>query len=408
MSYALHQGDTLSVLRTLPEASVHCVVTSPPYWRMRRYLPFNSPDAHLELGHEPTIGAHIDRLVQIFCEVKRVLRPDGVCWLNYGDSYASDGGRGLNRSMLRVGRSHQQCNPEGGTVPDGLKPKDLLLLPHRVAIALQEDGWWVRGDNIWAKRTPMPESVRDRPIRSHEYVFLLAKAEQYFYDWFAVREPTTGNAHTRGSNGVNPKARLLNFHRRDGVIRQNESFSAAVRHRVQKRNLRSVWHLSAQPFKGLHFATFPLRLAETCILSGTSAHGACAMCGAPWRRNVLTAPRGDWHPDKVLKKAGIARNDKTAKAGGSHDNPFVEPEHIGWLPTCPCEFGVVPCTVLDPFAGAGTAGLAALRNGRQFIGIELNPEYVQMAQQRFEAERWLWAKLFASKRDLGVGTALST
>lgn len=375
--YTIHTGDAVAELQKLPESSVHCVVTSPPYWRMRDY------GVEGQIGLESTISEHVAVLVDVFREVRRVLRPDGVLWLNYGDSYCSDGGR---------------MDP----ARNGLKRKDLIGLPWRLALALQDDGWWLRADCVWQKKTPMPESVRDRPTRAHEYVFLLTKSERYFYDWFGVREESSA-AHNkcRGVRPITQKALT-------GPDKGSQAIARfAARTGAKKRNLRSVWAISSSPFPGAHFATFPLGLVDLCIRAGTSEAGCCAKCGAPRIRLVEVPMCGDWHPDAAMKKAGIARNSRTAKfvqfaehdgllrinlnvqaarsAGGNHDNPFIEPRHVGWEESCKCGgAGVVPCTVLDPFAGSGTTGIVALQLGRQFIGIELNPDYVQMARVRID------------------------
>lgn len=330
MSYEIHQGDALSVLQTMPEASVQCCVTSPPYWGLRRYIPRDSPLEIHQIGLEPSLEEHLKRLVEILAEVRRVLRPDGVLWLNYGQMYSSDGGSGLGTSLARENRSHQQRNERVGVVP-GYKPKDLILADAMLAIALQKAGWWLRAEVIWQKPTAMPESAKDRPMRDHEKVYLLSKSEHYRYDRSAVRAPVTGGAKPRGK-GVHQKA--LRFPQNwaagpgthsplnTGGGKQNASYSAAITKTVEDRQLRTVWTVASQPFKGAHWATFPVRLAERCVL--------------------LTTRPGD--------------------------------------------------VVLDPFTGAGSTGLAALRNGRRFVGIELNPDYVSMARARIERERPIWER----------------
>jgi site-specific DNA-methyltransferase (cytosine-N4-specific) len=307
-------------------------------------------------------------MVVIFREVRRVLRKDGTLWLNMGDSYAADAGADRkpttlagprvpagwsNRSQpTRIHaayRSGKDCDPKRGVRAEGqplqavgygagLKPKDLCGMPWRIAFALQEDGWWLRSDIIWAKTNPMPESVRDRPTKAHEYLFLMAKAEKYYYDAEAVKEPATGTAHDRARKDRLdkwPNAWSAEPGRHDGVgngrfvrapgvgpeavppglgNKQNTSFQAAVVRVVETRNKRSVWTVNTQPFPEAHFATFPERLIEPCILAGCPPDG----------------------------------------------------------------------TVLDPFCGSGTTGVVALRHGRKFIGIELNPDYVAMAHRRIE------------------------
>lgn len=315
------------------------------------------------LGLEPTPELFIEHVVEIFREVRRVLREDGTLWLNVGDSFANDTKWGW-RSGNKNAHSEQGgfCRARRVT---GYKPKDLMLMPHRVALALQADGWWVRMDNVWSKPAPMPESVDDRPTKSHEYVFLLTKSADYYYDSDAVREKQTGNAHSRGQ-GITPKSIP-----HDGLIRANESFhsSTSQYHEAPdgKRNLRSVWTIHSAPFPEAHFATFPPALPERCIKAATSEMGACIECGAPWER--------------------VAETD-----------PVASQTTLGWHPTCKC-FGeqvaedphapsklVRPCLVLDPFSGAGTTGLVALRLGRDYVGHERGPQYVEMSRRRIHGD----------------------
>jgi site-specific DNA-methyltransferase (cytosine-N4-specific) len=352
--WAIHQGDALEVLRTLPAESVQTCVTSPPYWGLRDY------GVDGQLGLEPTIETYVAAMVEVFREVRRVLRRDGVLWLNLGDMYigAPHGGMGATSSIngrpeVRSERTialRTHCKRHAG-----LKPKDLVGMPWRIALALQADGWWLRGDIIWHKPNAQPEAVKDRPTRSHEYIFQLAKASRYYYDQHAIAEPVTGGAKPRG-RGVNPKAvassgtkdaqrdaaglrpssrlgRAPGWRALDGKneesgdrrragfnerwrVKQNESFAAAIRDPVDTRNARSVWTIRTHPFPGAHFATFPPKLAAKCILAAS-------------------------RPGDV---------------------------------------------VLDHFAGAGTTGLVALRLGRAFVGVEINPEYVEMARQRILAD----------------------
>jgi len=253
------QSDAKVALPRLPDASIQCCVTSPPYWSLRDY------DIDGQIGLEPTVDQFINRLVEVFSEVKRVLKDDGTLWLNIGDAYTS-GDRGY--------RAPDKKNPIRGmtyrpNTPEGLKPKDLIGLPWRLAFALQRDGWYLRSDIVWHKPNCMPESVKDRPTRSHEYVFLLSKSERYYYNYEAIKE----------ENG---------------------------------RNRRSVWSIPTQAFKGAHFATFPYALIEPCILAGSKP--------------------GDF--------------------------------------------------VLDPFFGAGTVGVTCNKFNRSYVGVEINPEYVDIAIER--------------------------
>jgi DNA modification methylase len=320
----LWQGDALQGFAELEDESVQCVVTSPPYWQLRDYGEAG------QLGLEASPEEYVAHLVQVMREVRRVLRKDGIAWLNVGDTYVGGRNGGVGRSSLTSLRNHHAAREawlrarEQGTHrrPAGLKPKDLVLIPFRVALALQADGWWVRSDVVWSKPNVMPESVRDRPTKAHEYLFLLTKSERYFWDRKALEERTTGRAHSRG-RGVNPKAAKPGKNEETGIaryvgfnerwrVKQNASFSGAVRDVVRTRNARSVWSIPTQPFRGAHFATFPRRLAQRCILAGSRA--------------------GD--------------------------------------------------LVFDPFVGAGTAALVALQEGRRFVGVDLSDKYLALARER--------------------------
>lgn len=311
--------DVMDGLASLPDESVQCVVTSPPYWGLRDY------GVDGQFGLEPTPEAHVDRMVVVFREVRRVLRVDGTLWLNYGDSYAT----GTN-DPDSFRRDAAKCNPIGRKRPPNLKPKNLVGMPWRIAFALQAEGWILRQDIIWHKPSPMPESVRDRFCKAHEYLFLLSKSAHYHFDIEAVKEPVSGTAQNRGT-GVNRKAKTptgwdsgSGSHNDKGGNynpprpKQNESFSAAVSGLVEKRLPRSVWTIRSDKQPEAHFATFPEALVDPCIKAGSSS--------------------GD--------------------------------------------------IVLDPFAGSGTTGVVAIRHGRRFIGFELNPEYVRdIAGPRLEAAR---------------------
>lgn len=321
MKLRILTGDWIEQLRTLPEQSVHCCVTSPPYWGLRDY---GVPG---QLGLEKTPEEYVAKLVAGFREVRRVLRDDGTLWVNLGDTYASQGGsfdpaHWDNKQSTNRGSSERVRKP-----PTGLKPKDLVGIPWRVAFALQADGWYLRSDIIWHKPNPMPESVTDRPTKSHEYIFLLSKSERYFYDAEAIKEPASENTNPRISQseitrikslrdgGMNTSAGMGATHKSvipDGMIKQNHSFENACCLPVSSRNKRTVWTVATSPYKEAHFATFPPDLIKPCILAG-------------------------------------------------------------------CPVGGI---VLDPFFGSGTTGQVALELGRKCLGIELNPKYVELAEQR--------------------------
>ena len=363
MSYRLLQGDALDVLETLEPQSVHCVVTSPPYWGLRDY------GVDGQLGLEPTPEEYVAKMVDVFREVKRVLREDGVLWLNLGDSYASGGQRQTGRNdadnEFRPGRA--ESGEKTRFVADsGLKPKDLVGIPWRVAFALQADGWYLRSDIIWHKKSCMPESVTDRPTKSHEYIFLLTKKPRYYYDAEAVKEqivsPPKQRTKHNGESAVDTKVR---------------GYDTSCGSNSSGRNKRDVWTLGPEPFPGSHFAVFPQALVKPCILAGTSERGVCPACGKPWERVTETK-----HPP--------LREVRTAGPVGGHGllgtKRFDDPIAVtttGWRAGCGCDAGEpVPATVLDPFCGSGTTGLVALTYGRNFVGIDLSPEYLAMAERR--------------------------
>lgn len=293
----LYQGDALETLRRLPDGSVHTCVTSPPYWRLRDY---GVPG---QIGLEPTPEEYVEKLVAIFREVRRVLRDDGTLWLNLGDCYTS-GGRATRAPDRKSGAREMSVRPP---TPFGLKPKDLVGIPWRVAFALQADGWYLRRDIIWHKPNAMPESVKDRPTSAHEYIFLMSKSPDYYYDGEAIREPLQRpeelNRKTPARFGGAVKHKGYGTRKHSGNEYKGE---------LTGRNKRSVWTVSTKPFKGAHFAVFPPDLIEPCILAGSPPGGV----------------------------------------------------------------------VLDPFFGSGTTGLVAQKHGRQWIGIELNPEYIRIAEER--------------------------
>lgn len=268
-SSAVFQGDAETLLGQLPSHFFRCCITSPPYWGLRDYA------ADEQVGAEEDPREYVRRLVRIFEQVSRVLTDDGTLWLNVGDSYTSG-----NRSYRAPDRKNPvRAMKYRAMTPNGLKPKDLIGIPWRLAFALQENGWYLRSEIIWEKPNCMPESVKDRPTRSHEYIFLLSKSKKYHYSAVSVRE----------GNG---------------------------------RNRRTVWSIPTEPFSGAHFATFPPKLVEPCVLAGSQPN--------------------DW--------------------------------------------------VLDPFFGSGTVGVVCKQLQRRYIGIELNANYVALAQQRItNAERYLFA-----------------
>lgn len=370
-------GHVLEVLPTLPAASVQTVVTSPPYWGLRDY----GTDG--QLGLEKTPEEFVANMVAVFREVRRVLRDDGTAWVNIGDSYNANQGAGFNAhektrphltgegvGQKRIDAANRNTKRER---IQGIKPKDLVGIPWLLAFALRADGWWLRSEIIWAKPNPMPESVTDRPTKAHEQIFLLTKAERYFYDADAVREAVTGNAHPRG-NGVNPKAAATDMGS-EARPKQNASFSAAVAGLVSERNLRTVWTIPTQPYPGSHFATFPEELAELCIKAGTSQRGACSQCGAPWERVVDRPEYGSFHDHSADLEAGQSQP-SPGKMNGRDYAKAPKPITTGWAPGCQCNAEPAPCLVLDPFFGSGTVGRVSRHLRRNCIGIDLNADYL--------------------------------
>jgi DNA modification methylase len=407
-------GDAREILATLPAESVHCVVTSPPYWGLRSYIADGDPLKPYEFGLEPTPEAYVAHLVEVFRAVRRVLRADGTCWVNLGDSYATQGhqdsrdvkGAHLVGGGLRLWGEHRQ-NVMRTTGIAGLKPKDLVGIPWRVAFALQADGWYLRSEIIWAKPNPMPESVTDRPTKAHESLFLLAKSPRYYYDGEAIKEPLTAWEiidgtwrNTQGGQGY--AVRREDVGRPNGAkLTGNMAPGKRIVPNPSGRNKRSVWTIPSAPFAEAHFATFPPALVEPCVQAGTSARGACPACGAPWRRVV---ERGA--PARIGGHAGVSLAHSTGPMDrGGHGQwdeghmPTVRPTlTLGWTPTCGCDDHVlagdidppipdpVPCRVLDPFAGAGTVGVVSERLGRDAILVDLSPTYAAMAERRIREE----------------------
>ena len=399
------QGDALMVLKTLPTESVQMCVTSPPYWGLRDY------NVAGQLGLESTPEEYVGRMVEVFRELRRVLRGDGTLWLNIGDSYARDfakGGSGPNgkhdfipdygnaRKEMRRGSGRadgivtdESPRNRDGTFVNGsawpLKPKDLCGIPWRLAFALQADGWWLRQDIIWHKPNPMPESVTDRCTKAHEYIFLLTKSARYFFDAEAVKEPNSEGAIERFGKDNRISIANRKYEGQDG-----ETLNAAATRMPEwlnsGRNKRSVWTVPSAPYSEAHFATFPPDLIKPCILAGTSARGCCPKCGAPWERIVEPSQGyaqllGKGYHDH--KGDGIEYGLRQKGKGPKNINGMETYKTTGWQPTCECGLTeTVPCTVCDPFFGSGTTGQVALELGRHCIGIELNPQYVKLAQHR--------------------------
>jgi DNA modification methylase len=550
-NWEIKQGDWIDVLRTLPDESVQCCTTSPPYWGLRDY------GVEGQLGLERTPEEYVAKMVEGFREIRRVLRNDGVLWLNLGDSYSS-GGRATQVAPTLRSAGKDACGGKQeylnnfavrpGT-PDNCKAKDLIGIPWAVAAAMRdpyysgkikrerdrvwmaaiidaegsicgfnyqrpdhtethrsirtgihititnssmlmldeaqriwrtsrsehnrhgrghlgkldtfrwiphgienkmllirelypylivkqrqamvaytllsfmtdakrlgktperfdvwekrkrlteilsslnqqrsvdlpdwlieppsvtEPGWYLRQDIIWSKPNPMPESVRDRCTKSHEYIFLMSKSERYYYDQAAIAESSVTAWE------IDQAKRQQRVDATGGAITGG---TGDVLSHGTTRNKRSVWTVTTQGYSEAHFATFPTKLVEPCILAGSSEHGCCSKCGAPWER-VIEIERSNQSgsgksgnvPEGKLSGGTQVREDHDIRLG-----PTVSTQTIGWEPSCECKAEITPCTILDPFNGSGTTGLVATRLNRNYVGIELNPEYVTMAKNR--------------------------
>jgi DNA modification methylase len=368
---SLYHGEVREVLRQLPEESVHCVVTSPPYWSLRDY------GVEGQLGLEATPEEYLANMVDVFREVRRVLRKDGVLWLNIGDSYAGSTNSGGNTPRCGGGTPYR-IEGLSAKIPTGLKPKDLCLIPARLALALQADGWWVRSDIIWAKPNPMPESVTDRPTKAHEYIFMLTKSATYFYDADAVREQQLmtrkpGKCHLPGKGVDEPGVRDW---------RGEERY-----YNPAGRNKRTVWTIPTEPTPYAHFATFPGALVDPCIKAGTSERGCCPKCLAPYKRVVQDDKQYAAFKARERKRKGASMRSSNLETMGltrGTANKSISAARIttGWQPTCSCDAGEpIPCTVLDPFGGSCTTMERAKALGRYGIALDLKAEYLDIGIQ---------------------------
>jgi DNA modification methylase len=328
---------------------------------------------------EPTYQLYVEHIVTVFDELRRVLRGDGTLWLNLGDCYAT--GAGKVGAQVRDSKAITANLPnfQPNRMPQsGLKPKDLVGIPWRVAFALQDAGWWLRQDIVWAKPNPMPESVTDRCTTAHEYLFHFSKSARYFYDSEATKEPA---ANTGGGTRAAPdKAARAGIVMNKGLATNGTGATTLRAKGAATRNKRSVWAVASAPYAGAHFATFPPALIEPCILAGTSERGVCPKCGAPWVRVVDRASRDDCrYTDTGFPGEGKDRGRRIASGGVGIG---ASAQTIGWRAACSCDAGAVPAVVLDPFLGAGTTARVADRFARDCIGIELLPKYAAMADRR--------------------------
>lgn len=321
----------------------------------------------------------------MFREVKRVLKDDGTLWLNLGDSYTSTAQGTYNSVDEYVGNGtgKSRANYRPFT---GCKPKDLIGIPWMVAFALRADGWYLRSEIIWAKPNPMPESVTDRPTKSHEQIFLLAKSPKYFYDTEAIKEPNADPGRTNYKPGKRAYAEGNTEQCNDDRTRRNDGFEAYANGKIcNGRNKRSVWTVTTKPYREAHFATFPPDLIEPCILAGTSEKGECRNCGKAWKRDTKKEnpphdgeTESDYPKGTTANRLAILRQ-AARERGEEYVNRTIT---LGWKPQCDCDFSVVPQIVLDPFSGSGTTGEVAILHNRDYIGIELNPDYIELTKKR--------------------------
>lgn len=376
----LLNGDSLEILKNFPNNTFHTAVTSPPYWQLRDYFVDN------QLGHEATPEEYVENLVDILREVKRVLRKDGTLWLNIGDGYNNNSG------FCRSSKEWQRGGRKSGSADKKLfkhkyiKQKDLIGIPWRVAFALQENGWYLRCDIIYSKTNIMPDGAKDRPTRSHEYIFLLSKSKKYFYDYYAVLEDTKDRPSRVQGFGANEQ---------HGTFRQDQD--RTFEH-YGKRNKRSVWHTSVSSFKGKHYATFSQELIDPCVASSTSQKGCCIKCGSPWKRifdKVRVEIDKKYSPKKMTEIINFFPEMEEKK---EYQLQLIEK---GWEKQCDCNtHKTKPCIILDPFSGMATTGVVALKYNQNYVGIEINKEYLEMSRRRLGLEDRIFSKEISTVKEM--------
>lgn len=450
------KGDCRATLAALAPGSVQSVITSPPYYALRDYgspplvwggdpehahewgelLPARKPGQVAQtkwanvsavadgqraaagsecacgawlggLGLEPTPALFVEHLVECFRHVRRVLREDGVLWLNLGDSYSS-GGRTSTAEPRGIVGQRGWLSGQGRRPPviDGAKPKDLLMIPFRAALALQADGWYLRSVIPWVKRNPMPESVLDRPSNAIEYVFLLAKSESYYWDADSVRAATVSldprhPSYRPNSAAISENGRKEYSAKHEMSARQ---YSEAGRNRRNSDWFFESWQglmldeegealalvVNPAPFAGAHYATFPPKLIEPMIRASTSERGQCPACGKPWERVTEREPDNGGYPSGP---GGSRRHLNDTDRGSLSEVARWATRTTGWRAGCEHTAEPVPQRVLDPFGGAGTVGLVADRLGRDATLCELSPDYSAMGSTRIVSDAPLFAQL---------------
>lgn len=358
---------------------VQMCVTSPPYYGLRSYLPTDHTDKPLEIGLEETPDEYIARMVEVFRGVRDILADDGVIFINIGDSYYNyRPGKGqavVQQTVSNSKRDTPDNCPRRANKIEGLKEKDLIGIPFRLAFALQQDGWYWRQNIIWQKPNPLPESVKDRFTNSHEYILMFSKKSHYFFDNYATREPASEKDKSGGRVGGNKYTKNSEYNQHNHHQSGQEYISDGF------RNKRSVWTVATKPLKESHFAAYPPDLIEPCILAGTSERGHCPKCGARWKRVV----------ESESKEVERHENGHGAHCPSSHHagqtphrkgnfETYVKNTH--WFPQCECGEEPVPDVVFDPFMGSGTTAMVAVTHGRNYLGCELNLDYKPIQEKR--------------------------
>ena len=414
-------GDCREVLKTLPAKHFQTCITSPPYYGLRDYgtatwvggsencshigdtlgnnrnfideggrgsnkdslstgdcIKCGAKRVDSQIGLEETPEQFVESLVNVFREIKRVLKDDGTLWLNLGDSYSSGGRTTTTNQSVRGDKDYGVTRPPP---VEGIKPKDLFGIPWRVAFALQADGWYLRQDIIWNKPNPMPESVQDRCTKAHEYIFLLSKSPHYYFDNVAIKEETTTFDN---SNRDRDTTKLNNTPGRTKM-------AGLKTNQYETRNKRSVWTVNTKPYKEAHFAVFPTDLIEPCVLAGSSAK-ICSGCGKSYRREMVTTDV----PDRIVREhmvGVIPKRDKPSRMN-SKDMLSLTKEDNGFVKQCECDTDKTEQDrIIDPFGGSGTTALVADRHNRDATVIELNEEYIEIAKKRLEGDAPLFAKV---------------
>ena len=414
------QGDVFDNIKKLQDNSIDCVVTSPPYWGLRDYgtASYEGGDLNCQhtitdgivdnknnklierpdrasdkkncvkcgakridkqLGLEPTYQEHIQNIVELFRAMKPKLKDSATIWLNYGDSYAATVNGTKAKDIKNDDRGF--VDKPFSTIQGSIKPKDLVMIPNRIAIALQDDGWWIRSEIIWHKPNPMPESTKDRPTQCHEKIWLITKSRKYYYDAEAVREPCQDETIRRMTLGN--KGKVGNNKNSTGWKQLNNYWGSeqSIKDANKGRNRRNVWTITTKPCKEAHFATFPKDLIEPCIKAGCPEK-VCTKCGKPltkeiYRKEKYNPGYGNQHTPKGTHK----------KIGGVYQKWLEKnPPQITIKPSCDCNADFVPGVVFDPFGGAGTTAIVAKLLNRKSIMSELNPEYIEIAKKRIEKE----------------------